>query len=117
MNKGYTVPKVLDYIFGHGSDPEGREENEAEGDEDEVLYDSEQGNMSDDEDSDVTDAVREIFKSRKGDFLWSSSPLHTQCMAQRENILKMIPGPTRCAVSHAQDIKSTFDYIKKLSRG
>ncbi|GLD62735.1 piggyBac transposable element-derived protein 4-like protein [Lates japonicus] len=113
MSKRYTVYEALDHIFGHDSDPEDREESEAEEDvsedEDEVQYDPEQDHTSDEEDPDVTDAEREVFKSRKGDVSWSSSPLDTQCREPRENILKMTPGPTRYAVSHAQDIKSTFE--------
>ena len=78
-------------------------------DEDDDQYDPEQDQTSDEEDPDVTDDQREVFKSRKGDISWLSSPLQTQSRAPTENILRMTPGPTRYAVSHAQDIKSAFE--------
>ncbi|XP_049323545.1 piggyBac transposable element-derived protein 4-like [Astyanax mexicanus] len=113
MSKRYSVHEVLDHIFGNDGDLEEREGSEAEEDvseeEDDVQYDPEQDQTSDEEDPDVTDAQGEVFKSKKGDISWLSSPPQTQARAPMENILRMTPGPTRYAVSHAQDIKSTFE--------
>ncbi|XP_060792618.1 piggyBac transposable element-derived protein 4-like [Neoarius graeffei] len=59
-----------------------------------------------------------IWMSKDGRIEWSScSRNEAPCLAA--NVIKMIPGPTRLAVTHAQDIKSSFDLfmtypIKKI---
>ncbi|XP_048853945.1 piggyBac transposable element-derived protein 4-like isoform X2 [Brienomyrus brachyistius] len=61
----------------------------------------------------------EIFMSRKGQIEWSSSPKIAQPRSPTK--LKMIPGPTRMAVSRVHDIRSAFelflpDSIQKIVR-
>ena len=56
----------------------------------------------------VTQVLKEVFKSRKGDISWSSGPHDIQCRAPTENMIKMTPGLTRYAALHAQDIKENF---------
>ncbi|XP_063049276.1 piggyBac transposable element-derived protein 4-like [Engraulis encrasicolus] len=100
MSKRYSVHEALDHIFANDGVPEDREESEAEEDvsedEDVVEYDPEQDQTSDEEDPDVTDAQAEVFK------------------ALAENILRKTPGPTRYAVSRAQDIKSAFEFVRPI---
>ncbi|KAL6465955.1 hypothetical protein MHYP_G00260880 [Metynnis hypsauchen] len=51
-------------------------------------------------------APEETFQSKSGHLLWSSSP---QDRGNRvENIIKMMPGPTRYATFRVDDIKSSF---------
>lgn len=60
--------------------------------ENDVQYDPEQKDTSDkEEDTDDTDAQREVFKSRKGYISWPSKLYNTQGRASTENII-MTPG-------------------------
>ncbi|XP_056102977.1 piggyBac transposable element-derived protein 4-like [Rhinichthys klamathensis goyatoka] len=50
------------------------------------------------------------FTSKNGEIIWSSSPpLQTPGRARAEEIIRRTPGPTRYAISRAEDIKSTFE--------
>ncbi|XP_041811933.1 piggyBac transposable element-derived protein 4-like [Chelmon rostratus] len=53
---------------------------------------------------------RQTSLSKNGEIEWSSSPVgeppHTAA-----NIIRMVPGPTRFAVTHLQDIKSSFELL------
>ncbi|XP_041864774.1 piggyBac transposable element-derived protein 4-like [Melanotaenia boesemani] len=114
MSKRFTVDEVIDYIFSHQSNIEDIELSETEEDvseeEDNLQYDPEQEDESvGEEDPAVSDAESEVFKSKRGDMAWSSSPYDTHSRAPTENIIKRTPGPTRFAVSHAHDIKTTFE--------
>uniref|UniRef100_A0A0E9XN50 Uncharacterized protein n=1 Tax=Anguilla anguilla TaxID=7936 RepID=A0A0E9XN50_ANGAN len=50
-----------------------------------------------------------MFTSKNGELLWSGSPVERQGRLSAANVIKMVPGPTRYASSHVQDIKSAFE--------
>jgi len=47
--------------------------------------------------------------SKNGKLSWSHSPPERQGRLSAANVIKMVPGATKYAVSHVQDIKSAFD--------
>ncbi|KAL3969261.1 leucine-rich repeat-containing G protein-coupled receptor 6 [Sarotherodon galilaeus] len=53
-------------------------------------------------------ASEEIWMSKNGEIEWSSCP-RNEPPCRAANVIRMQPGPTRLAVTHVQDIKSSFD--------
>jgi len=78
-----------------GEAPEGEEGEAPEGEEPE-------GEAPEGEEPEVT------FQSKNGNLLWHSSPRERGGRVRGENIVRMTPGPTRYAISHVNDIKSSF---------
>ncbi len=56
-----------------------------------------------------TNTVKQWWKANKVSPSQSRSPLEWQGKLSASNIIKMVPGPTRYADSHVQDIKSAFE--------
>ncbi|KAL6456582.1 hypothetical protein MHYP_G00351260 [Metynnis hypsauchen] len=52
--------------------------------------------------------LKETFLSKNGKITWSSAAYDQHGRYAEQNVIKMTPGPTRYAVSHAHDIISTF---------
>uniref|UniRef100_A0A0K2VE60 PiggyBac transposable elementderived protein 4like [Takifugu rubripes] n=1 Tax=Lepeophtheirus salmonis TaxID=72036 RepID=A0A0K2VE60_LEPSM len=52
---------------------------------------------------------RETFISKNSSVTWSSTSCDHHGRHAEQNLIKMDPGPTRYAVSHANDIVSTFN--------
>ncbi|XP_022609640.1 piggyBac transposable element-derived protein 4-like, partial [Seriola dumerili] len=52
--------------------------------------------------------LKETFLSKNGKITWSSAAYDQHGRHAEQNVIKMTPGPTRYAVSHAHDIVSTF---------
>ncbi len=70
----------------------------------------------------VTQPLADTIPSKNVKIIWSLSPLQQQGRLSVANIIKMVPGPTRYAVSHVEDIKSSFELfitpsIKKIALG
>lgn len=57
----------------------------------------------------VSQPQADTLLSKNGKLSWSRSPLEQQGRLSAANVIKMVPGPTRYAVSHVQDIKSAFE--------
>ncbi len=115
LTKRFSVEEVLVQVFGH--DEEGTEiEPEIEEDVSEVEDntdfdpDFEETDQSTDGEGEAPEeqAPEETFQSKSGHLLWSSSPQDRGSRARVENIIKMMPGPTRYATSRVDDIKSSF---------
>lgn len=53
-------------------------------------------------------AARETFMSKNNTISWSSLPYQVAGRMAAENVIRMTPGPTTLATSHASDILSTF---------
>ena len=53
-------------------------------------------------------ASEEIWMSKNGEIEWSSCP-RNEPPRRAANVIRMQPGPTRLAVTHVQDIKSSFE--------
>ncbi|XP_005997448.1 piggyBac transposable element-derived protein 4-like [Latimeria chalumnae] len=50
----------------------------------------------------------ETFKSKDGNITWKASPCMNQGRLSNSNVIKMVPGPTRYAVTCIHDIASAF---------
>lgn len=109
--KRFSVNEVLSQLFDHESDIE---ENVSET-EDDVEEDPDYEASSSDENETLSDPPvvsqppANTLPSKNGKLLWSVSPLEQQGRLSAANVIKMVPGPTRYAVSHVQDIKSAFE--------
>ncbi len=57
----------------------------------------------------VSQPPADTLPSKNGKLIWSRSPLELQGKLSTANVIKMVPGPTRYAVSHVRDIKSAFE--------
>ena len=57
----------------------------------------------------VSQPPANTLPSKNGKVLWSVSPLEQQGRLSAANVIKMVPGPTRYAVSYVQDIQSAFE--------
>lgn len=57
----------------------------------------------------VTQPPADRIPSKNGKIIWSLSPLQQQGRLSAANIIKMVQGPPRYAVSHVEDIKSSFE--------
>ncbi len=57
----------------------------------------------------VSQPPADILPSKNVKLLWSRSPHEWQGKLSVANVIKMVPGPTRYAVSHVQEIKSAFE--------
>ncbi|XP_038128076.1 piggyBac transposable element-derived protein 4-like [Cyprinodon tularosa] len=107
--KRFTVKEVLEQLFDSESD---LEETVSET-EDCVEEDPDFEEFSSDENESVDPPVvpqppADTISSKNGKIIWSLSPLKQQGRHSASNIIKMVPGPTRYAVSHVDDIKSSF---------
>ena len=51
----------------------------------------------------------DTIPSKNGKIIWSLSPLQQQGRLSAANVIRMVQGPTRYAVSHVEDIKSSFE--------
>ncbi|XP_047241326.1 piggyBac transposable element-derived protein 4-like [Girardinichthys multiradiatus] len=107
MNVRYTAEDAVELIFSDvqqdNSDSEEEVEDVSE-EEDEEEYNPEPDESSSKEEENPK-AERETFLSKNGKITWSSAAYGRHA---EQNIIKMTPGPTRYAVSHAHDILSTF---------
>lgn len=106
--KRFTVNGVLEQLFDGESD---LEDNVSET-EDCVEEDSDSEEFSSDANKSVNPPVvsqppADTIPSKNGKIIWFLFPLQQQGKLSATNI-KMVPGPTRNAVSCAEDIKSSL---------
>ncbi|XP_061878322.1 piggyBac transposable element-derived protein 4-like [Entelurus aequoreus] len=113
-HKTFSVQEVLDQVFSEEVDIE---ENVSEI-EDNVVEDPDYGASSSDEDETLdaevpvnTGTPADIFLSKNGKLSWSPAPRQRQGRLSAGNVIKMVPGPTRYAISRVQDIKSAFELL------
>lgn len=121
MSARFTAEQVLEQIFSNvqqdSSDSE-EEVEEVSEEEDGEEYNPEH-DASSSEEEEIPQAERETFLSKNGKITWSSAAYDKQGRMAAQNAMKMTPGSTRYAVSHAHDIASTFNLfitpaIKKI---
>ncbi|XP_039550046.1 piggyBac transposable element-derived protein 4-like, partial [Pimephales promelas] len=108
----FSVNEILSQFFDSESDIE---ENVSETD-DHIEEDPDYEAFSSDENETpnvdppvVSQPPTNPLPSKNGKLSWSHSPPERQGRLSAANVIKMVPGPTRYAVSHVQDIKSAFD--------
>lgn len=65
-------------------------------------------NESSSEEEEILEAERETFLSKNVKITWSSAAFEKHGRSVEQNVIRMTPGPTRSAISHAHDIVSTF---------
>ncbi|XP_060720777.1 piggyBac transposable element-derived protein 4-like [Tachysurus vachellii] len=124
MKRRFTISQALDHIFAE-NEAEDTEQNsdmdeQVSEEEDNVEYQPEDTDTSDESDGVIAEAEAvpapaETFKSKSGNIYWSSVPPDLQGRAPAANVIKMIPGITRFAVTRVSDIKSCFDLFMPLS--
>uniref|UniRef100_A0A8C6M6Z2 PiggyBac transposable element-derived protein domain-containing protein n=1 Tax=Nothobranchius furzeri TaxID=105023 RepID=A0A8C6M6Z2_NOTFU len=107
--KRITVREVLEQIFDSESDIE---ENVSET-EDCVEEDPDSEGFSSDENESVDPPVvsqepTDMVTSKNGKITWPLAPRQQQGRLNAPNLIKMVPVPTRYAISHTEDIKSSF---------
>lgn len=110
MSVRYNVEEALEVIFSHAQQDNSDSEEEVEDvseEEDGEEYNPEHDESSSEEEENP-EAESETFLSKNGKIIWSSAAYDQHGRHAEQNIVKMTPGPTRYAVSHAQDIVSTF---------
>lgn len=104
--KRFTVSEVLEQLFDSESDIE---ENVSET-EDCVEEDPDSEGFSSDENESVDPPVvsqpTDTVTSKNGKITWSLSPRQQQGRLNATNVIKMVPGPTRYAISHTEGIES-----------
>ncbi|KAL7848920.1 hypothetical protein SRHO_G00205430 [Serrasalmus rhombeus] len=109
MSVRYSVEEAVELIFSDvqqdNSDSEEEVEDVSE-EEDGEEYNPEHGESSSEEEN--HEAERETFLSKNGKITWSSAAYDQHSRHAEQNVIKMTPGPTRYAISHAHDIVSTF---------
>ncbi|KAK2818952.1 hypothetical protein Q5P01_024513 [Channa striata] len=98
LRKVFSVNEWLSHLFDLESDIE---ENVSET-EDDVKEDPdyEASSSHENETLSVDPLVANTLPSKNGKLLWSISPLERQGRLSAANVIKMVPGPTRYAVSH-----------------
>ncbi|TKS65943.1 PiggyBac transposable element-derived protein 4 [Collichthys lucidus] len=110
MSVRYDVEEALELIFSDvqqdNSDSEEEVEDVSE-EEDGEEYNPEHDESSSEEEENP-EPERETFLSKNGKITWSSAAYNQHGRHAEQNVIKMTPGPTRYAVSHAHDIVSTF---------
>ncbi|XP_051982284.1 piggyBac transposable element-derived protein 4-like [Xyrauchen texanus] len=108
----FSVYEILSQFFDSESDIE---ENVSETDdniEEDPDYEASSSDENDTPNVDppvVSQPPTNPLPSKNGKLSWSRSPPERQGRLSAANVIKMVPGPTRYAVSHVQDIKSAFD--------
>lgn len=114
MARRYTAQETLEYLL-QASDNEEFSIPDDTSDIEEDLEAEPDFQMTEDQPSEE-DSGEEgpegdpSFLSKNGEILWSSSPPpQTPGRARGEEIMRKTPGPTRYAISRAEDIKSTFE--------
>ena len=110
MSVRYTVEEALELIFSDVQQDNSDSKEEVEDvweEEDEEEYNPEHDESSSEEEENL-EAERETILSKNGKITWSSAEYDQHGRHAEQNVMKMTPGPTRYAVSHACDIVSTF---------
>lgn len=108
-SKRFTVQEALEIIFDRDSEVE--EDVSEDEDHSELNSDSHDSDSESDEEIAIPLPPSQTFMSKNGEMQWSSSPNMCQAKLSAENIIKTTPGPTRMAVTHVKDIKSTFTLV------
>lgn len=119
MSRRYTAQETLQFLLQASDNEAFSEADDTSGTEDALEVDPDfqvtEDQASEDEPSE-DDSEEEgpqgdpSFQSKNGEIIWSSSPpLQTPGRARAEEIIRKRPGPTRYAISRAEDIKSTFE--------
>ncbi|TWW54655.1 hypothetical protein D4764_0263720, partial [Takifugu flavidus] len=104
MSACYNAEEVQ-HVQQDNSDSEEEVEDLSE-EKDGEEYNPEHDESSSEEEN--PEAERETFLSKNGKITWSSAEYDQHGRHAEHNFIKMTPGPTRYAVSHARDIVSTF---------
>ncbi|XP_053351170.1 piggyBac transposable element-derived protein 4-like [Clarias gariepinus] len=125
-SRRFTAEEVLSEIFNWDSDEEEEisETEDCSEPEDNVIDDPDFQFSHDEEDSEEESAAiskseenqvlqqssstEGTWTSRDGIIKWSTSPHLSQGRLSSSNVIKMTPGPTRFAITRADDIQSTF---------
>ncbi|XP_029697657.1 piggyBac transposable element-derived protein 4-like [Takifugu rubripes] len=110
MSARYNAEEALELIFTDVQQDSSDSEEEVEDlseEEDGEEYNPEHDESSSEEEENP-EAEREAFLSKNGKIIWSSTEYDQHGRHAEENVIKMTPGPTRYAVSHARDIVSSF---------
>ncbi|XP_028260881.1 piggyBac transposable element-derived protein 4-like [Parambassis ranga] len=108
MSARYNVQKALELIFSDvQQDNSDSEEEVVSEEEDGEEYNPEHDESSSEEEENA-EAERETFLSKNSKITWFSEAYDQHGREAEQNVIKMTPGPTRYAVSHAHDIVSTF---------
>lgn len=122
LTKRFSVNEVLVPVFGHdeeGTDIEPEIEEDVSEVEDNTDFDPdfEETDQSTNGEGEAPEeqAPEETFQSKSRDLLWSSFPQDRGSRAKVENIIKMMPGPTRYMTSCVDDIKFSFQLFLAVS--
>lgn len=108
MSGRYSAEQALELIFSDFQQ-EDLEDEEISEEEDGEEYNAQHDESSSDEET--LQPEQETFSSKNGKIIWSSSPYNNPGRMAAQNVMKMTPGPTRYAVSHVEDIASTFHLL------
>uniref|UniRef100_A0A3P9MKV5 PiggyBac transposable element-derived protein domain-containing protein n=1 Tax=Oryzias latipes TaxID=8090 RepID=A0A3P9MKV5_ORYLA len=122
MRRRFNVNEVLDHIFAANEAEDTQDfsdgNEQASENEDDVEYQLEETDTTDQSEEEVTGAEAapaESFQSKRGNIRWSTVPPDVHGRTAAANIIKMTPGVTRFAVTRVSDIKSCFKLFLPLS--
>ena len=93
-SKMMTHQRALEFIFDHDSEIE--EDVSEDEDHLELNSDSNDSDFEPDEGIAIPIPPSKTFTLKNGKIQWSSSPNMRQAKLSAENIIKTVPGPTRC---------------------
>ncbi|KAM4031867.1 LOW QUALITY PROTEIN: piggyBac transposable element-derived protein 4-like [Anomaloglossus baeobatrachus] len=122
MRRRLDASQILDYILDDNESEDTQQQTDTDeqvsAEEDDVEYQLEDTDSSDQSDEEVTGAEAapaERFKSKSDKISWSSVPPDVHGRADAANVIKMTPGITRFAVTRVSDNKTCFDLFMRLS--